>query len=59
MLALVLVWGVRDRGFGEKYWNYSESQIKKLLAIYNGDDTYGDEVYNCYLIFDKYNYTNK
>lgn len=55
MVALVLMHGVSDIGFGNKYWKYNDSQIKKLLAKYNGDDNYGDEVYRCYLIFDKYN----
>ncbi|MCD8096071.1 MAG: hypothetical protein LUE12_08100, partial [Ruminococcus sp.] len=55
MTTLVLMYGVSDRGFGDKYWKYDEAQTKKMLSIYNGDDNYGAEVYNCYLIFDKYN----
>jgi hypothetical protein len=55
MISLILMYGVSDRGFGNKYWEYEEAQIKKMLAIYNGDDNYCAEVYNCYLIFDKYN----
>ena len=55
MISLILMYGVSDRGFGDKYWKYDEAQMKKMLSIYNGDDDYGAEVYNCYLIFDKYN----
>lgn len=55
MIALVLMWGVRDRNYGKKYWSYSETQTKKLLAIYQGTDQYGEDVYNCYKIFDYYN----
>lgn len=40
-------------------WDYSESQIKAILARYNGtgDEAaqYGDEVYEYYLIFKEYN----
>lgn len=55
MIALVLLWGVDDRGFGTEYYRYDETKMKKMLAIYNGDDSYGDEVYNCFVIFDNYN----
>lgn len=40
-------------------WQYSESQIKAILARYNGTGTdaalYGEEVYEYYLIFSSYN----
>ena len=42
------------------FFRYSESQIKALLARYNGSDsaatTYGNEVYEYYCIFNQYNY---
>ncbi|WP_295093519.1 RICIN domain-containing protein [Ruminococcus sp.] len=55
MVPLILMWGVRDRGFGTNYYNYSVAQMKKMLSIYNGDDGYGEEIYPCYETFRKYN----
>mgnify|MGYP001077220445 CR=1 FL=1 len=56
MVALVLMHGASRKGFDRVYYDYSVAKIKKMLAVYNGDDSYGEVVYNSYVIFDKYNY---
>lgn len=59
MIAMVLIWGANDKGLKKEYWKYSEDEMKEMFARYNGTNSdakkYGDEVYNCYLIFDNYN----
>ncbi len=55
MIPLVLMHGASKKGFDRNYYNYTVEQIKKMLAVYNGDDSYGEAVYHSYVIFDKYN----
>ncbi len=55
MIPLVLMHGAYKKGFDRNYYNYTVEQIKKMLAVYNGDDSYGETVYHSYVIFDKYN----
>ncbi len=62
MIPIVLMWGAEEQGLHNEYWAYDEQEIKTMLRRYNGtgDRTieYRDETYNCYVIFDKYNYCN-
>ena len=42
-------------GYDENFWAYSDFQKKRVFVNYNGNDSYGDEIFNAYAIFDKYN----
>lgn len=57
--ALVLLWGVQDILLHENYLNYTPTEIKKVLARYNGTDNaakeYGERNYGIYEIFEHYN----
>lgn len=55
MIPLVLMHGAYKKGYDRNYYDYTVAQIKKMLAVYNGDDAYGEAVYHSYVIFDKYN----
>lgn len=59
MIALVLIYGADDQGLHDCYWRYDETELKTMLSRYNGFGdqavAYGNQAYNCYEIFDKYN----
>ena len=59
MVALILIWGANEKGLNNDYWKYTEREIKQMLSRYNGVNSdaiqYGEETYNCYTIFNKYN----
>lgn len=55
MIPLVLMHGAFKKGFERNYYDYTVAQTKKMLAVYNGDDIYGEAVYHSYVIFEKYN----
>ncbi len=67
MIAIVLMWGMTDEDCkmqttDRNYWKFTDEQIKAMLTRYNGYDEdatdYGNETFNCYLIFDSYNKLN-
>ena len=59
MIALVLIHSAYDEGLHDAYWKYTEGELKTMLSRYNGfgDEAieYGNDTYNCYKIFEKYN----
>lgn len=58
-IALILIYEAKNIGLSTNYWNYSDSQVKSLLAKYNGSGSaaaqYGNECFNYYTIFKSYN----
>lgn len=59
MAALVLLRGADLVDVSEITYNYTEDEVKKVLARYNGTNSdataYGERNYNIYKIFEKYN----
>ena len=57
--ALTLLWGANEKGIGNNAYNYTDDDIKKVLARYNGTGdaavAYGNKNFGLYQIFEKYN----
>ena len=57
--ALTLLWGAADIGYENiNPYNYTQEQIRKILARYNGSgdkaEEYGEKNLKLYNIFDRY-----
>lgn len=56
---LVLIYGAHELGLNNSLYGYDDENIKAVLSRYNGTNDkakkYGDEVFEIYLLFEKYN----
>ncbi|MBQ6637417.1 MAG: VWA domain-containing protein [Lachnospiraceae bacterium] len=59
-VAYVLMQEAGNAGLDRSYYAYSDEQKQLVLSLYNGTNhdatVYGSQAYNCYKIFERYNY---